>query len=952
MIDLTLDFETYFDSRCSLKKLPTIRYVRDDAFKIHGCAVKVNDEAAQFIFGHQLADFFAQFDWPETRVISHNANFDLLVLHDHFAIHPGDRVDTLGLCRALLPRDIDFDLDNVAPLLGLTGKKGGGKALQDVKGVTDPSLEQLAELAEYAKHDAYLCYRIYCMLYPMLPPNERRIMNLVLRFSTQGVFIDSPETRQALQDARQEILDDRQAKLDAVPYSAEALRSRDRFAEILKEHGVEPPTKLSPRTGQLTWAFSKQDPEFVALRADTRVAALADARMAVSSHNAISRIDSLEEIFQRPPHTLPVQLNYNGAHCVPGDTEVLTPSGWVRIDEWEGGNIVQARPDHTLYWAPATRFDGPSTIDWVRCSARYLQCDFTPGHRVPYIKHDSTEWGETSAQEAADRNSIRVPVAGTLQSAGTLSAPQMRVIAMVQADGSYETNIAYGRKLSIFLKRPRKIARARQLLTDAGVPYREQSYASWPDYVRFIIRWHELPEWLSPHCKEFGAWLLDSTPDGRVAFIEELRHWDGWTQPNGYYNHASVYYCTTIKSNAEWVQTISHLVGYSASLCVKNSGSNRKPLYVVCFSRRSPCRRLVKKRDWSIPTTSPKRAYCAQTETGFWLARANGHIFITGNTGRFSGGGKINMQNLNARGVGSSLRKGIRVAEDYVLIVVDQSAIELRLNMWFSGQHDVLHTLASGGDVYVAEAARQFNKPETEIGKLERTYGKVIILGAGYGLGPPRFRVFVATGPYGMPPRYLTDGEASQTIMNYRSAHPKVVHSWHWLNDVAIPQLYTRGSGMDGRAVRYEHEAIRLPSGLALTYPNLQPTENGWQWGYTYGRNLWGGTVQENIVQALTGVLIKEEMDELDRTLHGDEFTRQYQMGHRGLKPYRSVHDALASKAAVCHQVHDEVLLVCRERDADDICKTTKEIMTRPPSWAPDLPLEVEITYHPFYTKP
>lgn len=635
MIDLTLDFETYFDTQVSIKKLSPLEYVRHPQFKVHGASIKINDKPAWWLLHTELVEFFKSIDWPNTRVISHNSNFDLLVLHEHYGIHPGDRVDTLGLCRALLPRDLDLSLDKIAPMLGFSSKVGGGAALQTVKGVEHPTHEQLDALGEYAIGDADNCYGIYKTLYPELPDMERRMMNLTLRMSTQGVFERDDEALAALADARQDVLDDRKTRLSKVPYTAAQLRSRDQFAQILVDNGIDPPIKRSPANGKPTYAFSKQDPDYVALKADPKVGDIVQARMAVASNNAITRIERIERILNLPPHTLPVLLNFNGAH-----------------------------------------------------------------------------------------------------------------------------------------------------------------------------------------------------------------------------------------------------------------------------------------------------------------------------TGRLSGGGKINSQNLNARGVGSGLRKGLRVRDRYVVIVKDQSGVELRMNMCYSEQHDILAAINRGEDVYIQEAANQLNILEELVTTVQRQFGKVIRLGAQYGMGPPRFRIYVAAGPLGMDPMHLTADEAFQTIMGWRGRHQHVVNTWHWLNDIALPQMASKGAEPLVRGpTTFEFEQLRLPNGLCLTYPNLTATEAGWTWGMQSTNYIWGGTMLENIIQALAGIIIKDQMVEIDDRLNGDAFIKIYQQPQFGNPITAESFEQLKGKAAVIHQVHDEILTLCRAEDAEDIMKEMDDTMTRPVDWAPGLKLEVKGDYAQEYSK-
>ena len=315
MTDLTpvvIDLETYFDDTVSLRKLTLMEYIRHPAFKVHGLAIKVGDQPAQWCT--DVADTLSEINWNKAQLIHHNYLFDGTVLFEKYGVVPAQRVDTLGLCRALLPRDMDFGIDALGKLFNLGGKTDGGSALKAVKGVTTPTQSQLDALGVYARQDAEITHAVFHRLWPMLPDTERRIMNLTLRFSTQGVFVNSPEAQAALQAARQEIEDHRNELLKATGLSATTLRSRDKFAQALVDAGVaEPPRKISPTTNKETWAFSKTDPEFLALKAHPQAGPLVEARLAWASNSAVKRTETISRVLSAPPHTLPAMLQYAGA---------------------------------------------------------------------------------------------------------------------------------------------------------------------------------------------------------------------------------------------------------------------------------------------------------------------------------------------------------------------------------------------------------------------------------------------------------------------------------------------------------------------------------------------------------------------------------------------------------------------------------------------------------------
>jgi DNA polymerase len=93
----------------------------------------------------------------------------------------------------------------------------------------------------------------------------------------------------------------------------EILMSNPKFAELLIEQGVEPPTKISITTGKETYAFAKTDEEFKNLldHENPYVQALAAARIGNKSTLEETRTENFIQIANRGK--LPVPLKYSGA---------------------------------------------------------------------------------------------------------------------------------------------------------------------------------------------------------------------------------------------------------------------------------------------------------------------------------------------------------------------------------------------------------------------------------------------------------------------------------------------------------------------------------------------------------------------------------------------------------------------------------------------------------------
>ena len=325
-------------------------------------------------------------------------------------------------------------------------------------------------------------------------------------------------------------------------------------------------------------------------------------------------------------------------------------------------------------------------------------------------------------------------------------------------------------------------------------------------------------------------------------------------------------------------------------------------------------------------------------------------------TGRYSGGGKLNLQNLprlykNDPSTGR-LRKSLLAPKGYSVIVSDLSNIEARVLAWVSGNTELLELYAAGGDPYLlmaskiyefdyAEALEIRRKPTDDnpnplfngsFRGAERNVGKVSVLGLGFGMGASKFWVTMNIGPMGMDPIPI-DLEESKKIVNlYRTTNYPVVDYWGKCDQVITDMAQGLVNTEFGPLI-IERNNLVMPNGMALQYPNLRmiPDAQGYSFQYSpeltkHGqlktrKFLWGGTLTENIVQALARIIITEQTLQIEQYL-ADTF---------GLDEARTV-----------HMVHDEVIVIGPEDHAQEIYDEMVNIMSQPPSWAPDLPLECE----------
>lgn len=348
-----LDFETRYSSKpqawCpdsyTLRKSTTEEYVRSPLFKAFGASMRVfspRNGIAQWYTHEELPRIFGTFDWSKTAVVAHNAQFDVAIMSWVYGIQPAFIFDTLSMARALRGPKARNSLDALAKDFGLKEK---GTAISLTDGVFDPSSEILLDLAEYCNHDLFLLEEVFKRLLLGVgslvdiaraeeslyeydfndafhfdawgyPANELRLIDLTLRMYTRPLLeLDADMLGDALEEER----NTRESLLSRLNITDADLASNDRFAEILRGLGVDPPmkkkkpTKKTPNPEGMNFAFAKNDAGFQALLAheDDNVVSLCEARLKVKSTTERTRAQRFLDISTRG--ALPVPLHYYGA---------------------------------------------------------------------------------------------------------------------------------------------------------------------------------------------------------------------------------------------------------------------------------------------------------------------------------------------------------------------------------------------------------------------------------------------------------------------------------------------------------------------------------------------------------------------------------------------------------------------------------------------------------------
>ena len=321
MAFVTLDFETYYSSEFSLKKLTTEEYINHQLFEVIGVGIKIDDGKTEW-YTRDAKKALEQIDWANSALLCHNAQFDGAILAWRYGIVPAKYFDTLCMARAIHGVDAGGSLAALAERYML-GKKGTEIVDALGKRSGDFSSEDLASYGRYCRNDVDLTYKLFIrLLEEGFPSSELDLIDMTLRMYMEPVLtVDDALLVTRLEEIKQEksmLLSGLMGKLGCETEEdvRKKLASNPQFAAVLAEFGIDAPTKISPTTNKETYALAKNDEGFIELTEhdDPFIQQLCAVRLGTKSTIEESRIERFIHIGARNRGRLPVPLRYYGAH--------------------------------------------------------------------------------------------------------------------------------------------------------------------------------------------------------------------------------------------------------------------------------------------------------------------------------------------------------------------------------------------------------------------------------------------------------------------------------------------------------------------------------------------------------------------------------------------------------------------------------------------------------------
>lgn len=320
--------------------------------------------------------------------------------------------------------------------------------------------------------------------------------------------------------------------------------------------------------------------------------------------------------------------------CVDGETEFLSPTGWKRIDEYDGESPIMQFDPHTGEgcFVKPTRYVNLPSDGFFHIRTKYgVDQMLSPEHKVLYYtagrSRSFRSFATISTIEMVNlhRSSVegfsgrfQTTFRPVLDTRYPLSDAELRVAVMVAADGHIRNSNT--RNCVLQFKKDRKIARALKLLNEATIPYTLRKNKSGTSSFSFTapVAAKSLREFWSCSC------------DQLMVIVDEVFRWDGYLKDRVYY--------TRDKDSADFVSYAIAATGCRSVLrtdvreCYGTSGLEVDYRVFAHDNTKVGIKSGSGKPEITCGTRRDRK-YCFTVPSGFWVMRRSGLIAMTGNCG-------------------------------------------------------------------------------------------------------------------------------------------------------------------------------------------------------------------------------------------------------------------------------------------------------------------------------
>ncbi|HEV7907434.1 MAG TPA: RtcB family protein [Pseudonocardiaceae bacterium] len=310
--------------------------------------------------------------------------------------------------------------------------------------------------------------------------------------------------------------------------------------------------------------------------------------------------------------------------CVDAETEYLSPTGWRKISEYDGGKVMEysAASGHGRFVTPEAYIVKPCPEFYGLHTEYGIDQMLSPDHRVLCWKITGPDRRRvqtvmTAEEFAAEHKGLAqgfnaefaTTFAPALDTKLGLSDDELRVQVMVHADAHLEPDRA-----GLRLSNPRKIERARELLRDAGIAFTESTVSDGTTHVRFA----------APMRTKSFAEFWPASAEQLAVIADECLRWDGDE------DHC---YFTRDHASADFIQYAFTATGHRAVLRADEHPGGATDYRVFAHDNAMVSMAGAPKKPITVEPGVDGKAYCFTVPTGCWVMRRGGNVVMTGNCG-------------------------------------------------------------------------------------------------------------------------------------------------------------------------------------------------------------------------------------------------------------------------------------------------------------------------------
>lgn len=318
--------------------------------------------------------------------------------------------------------------------------------------------------------------------------------------------------------------------------------------------------------------------------------------------------------------------------CLDKDSEILTPIGWQKISEYDGREILvyDKKNDCAFFEIPYAYIKEKCNQFYHFKTSKGLDQMLSNEHKMLLWKGYKNKGYNQEimlAEEFYEKiinmkksDFYTTKTTFSIQNNGIdLSDDMIRIFIMISADGNIKQRKNGNCYVELHFRKQRKINRAKNLLKNANINYKESVVADGSTYIYFITN--------KINTKDLTVFYRASKSQLEI-FIDEIFYWDGTIDEKR--NHKS--FSTTNKLNADVVQWVFATMGIRAGISIINNKRMKwSTIYNVYLAQNEHV--SYDNKQVQIVKSEDGFKYCFTTSTGFFIMRRNNCISITGNCG-------------------------------------------------------------------------------------------------------------------------------------------------------------------------------------------------------------------------------------------------------------------------------------------------------------------------------